>query len=283
VLGAYDAFRAGDPDRFERHARALAGHTLEPWVEYWRLKLRIEDAAAVQIEPFLARHAHTYLGDLLRGDWVKELARREDWHAFERALGPLVEDDLEIRCHAWRARLARDDAQVAIEARAVWLELRELPEGCQKLVGALLARGAVDEERVWQRARQQLYYGYVTAARRTLEDLPAAQRPDERLLGQAVAASRSCASRSRATSAPSCTRHGWAAKRASTPSSSQAWTTRPSSTRWRTRSPSPPRTSRACSRPTRFRSATRDCRARSPSNARRWRPAAGPRAGVSTE
>jgi soluble lytic murein transglycosylase len=195
VLGAYDAFRAGDPDRFERHARALAGHTLEPWVEYWRLKLRIEDAAAVQIEPFLARHAHTYLGDLLRGDWVKELARREDWHAFERALGPLVEDDLEIRCHAWRARLARDDAQVAIEARAVWLELRELPEGCQKLVGALLARGAVDEERVWQRARQQLYYGYVTAARRTLEDLPAAQRPDERLLGQAVTASRQFVSR----------------------------------------------------------------------------------------
>lgn len=190
VLGAYDAFRAGDPDRLERHARPLVGHTLEPWVEYWRLKLRIEDAAAGEVQRYLARHARTYLGDQLRADWLRELGRRADWSAFERELGPLVQDDLEIRCHAWRARLARGDAPAAIEARAVWLELRELPEGCQKLAGELLARGAVDEERIWQRARLQLYYGYVTAARRTLEDLPAPARPEERLLAQALTAPR---------------------------------------------------------------------------------------------
>jgi len=195
VLGAYDAFRAGDPDRLERHARALEGHTLAPWVEYWRLKLRIEDAAAADVERYLARHARTYLGDQMRADWLKELGRRGDWRAFERALGPLVQDEPEIRCHAWRARLARGDAPAAIEARALWLELRELPEGCQKLAGELLARGAVDEERIWQRARQQLYYGYVSAARRTLEDLPAAARPDERLLAQALSAPRQLAAR----------------------------------------------------------------------------------------
>ena len=156
VLGAYDAFRAGDPDRLERHARALEGHTLAPWVEYWRLKLRIEDAAAADVERYLTRHARTYLGDQMRADWLKELGRRGDWRAFERALGPLVQDEPEIRCHAWRARLARGDAPAAIEARALWLELRELPEGCQKLAGELLARGAVDEERIWQRARGEL-------------------------------------------------------------------------------------------------------------------------------
>src|SRR3970282_2731983 len=88
VLGAYDAFRAGDPDRLERHARALEGHTLAPWVEYWRLKLRIEDAAAADVEPSLARHARTHLCDRLRADWLKELGRRGDWRAFERGLGP---------------------------------------------------------------------------------------------------------------------------------------------------------------------------------------------------
>ena len=48
VLGAYDAFRAGDPERLERHARALAGTTLEPWAEYWRLRLLIEQAQDAQ-------------------------------------------------------------------------------------------------------------------------------------------------------------------------------------------------------------------------------------------
>ena len=188
VLGAYDAFREGDPDRLERHARALEGHRLQPWVDYWRLKLRIEDAEPADIERYLARHAGTYLGDQLRADWLRELGRREDWRGFEHELGPLVQDEPEIRCYAWRARMARGDAQAAIEARAVWTELRELPEGCQRLVGELLARGTLDEERIWKRARLQLYYGYVTAARRTLEELPAAARPDERLLGQAVTA-----------------------------------------------------------------------------------------------
>ena len=97
LLGAYDAFRAGDPDRLERHARALNGHTLAPWVEYWRMKLRIEDAVSADIEGYLARHAQAYLADQLRADWLKELGRREDWRAFERMLGPLVQDDLEIR------------------------------------------------------------------------------------------------------------------------------------------------------------------------------------------
>ena len=195
VLGAYDAFRAGDPDRLERHARALEQHTLAPWVEYWRLKLRIEDADGADVARFLARHADTYLGDTLRADWLRELGRRGDWPAFERMLGPLVQDELEVRCYAWRARLERGDAPAAVEARVLWTELRELPEGCQKLVGELVARNAVDDERIWQRARLQLYYGYVTAARRTLEDLPAAARPDERLLAQAVTAPRQLAAR----------------------------------------------------------------------------------------
>jgi peptidoglycan lytic transglycosylase len=188
VLGAYDAFSAGDPDRLERYAKTLKGDVLEPWVDYWRLKLRIEDAEPADIERYLEQQSGTYLADQLRGDWLKELARRESWDAFERQLGPLVQDDLEIRCDAWRARLAHGDAQAAIEARAVWLELRELPEGCQQLVGELMVRGAVDEERIWQRARLQLYYGYVTAARRSLEDLPAAARPDARRLAQAITA-----------------------------------------------------------------------------------------------
>jgi soluble lytic murein transglycosylase len=190
VLGAYEAFRAGDLDRLERHARALEAQTLTPWIEYWRLKSRIESAASADIERYLSSHAATYLGELMRADWLKELARREAWGAFERALGPLVQDDPEIRCLAWRARLVRGDAPAALEARAVWLEPRELSEGCKALAAELVKLAAADEELVWQRARLLLYYGYVTAARRTLEYLPAASRPDEHLLARAVRAPR---------------------------------------------------------------------------------------------
>ncbi|HVJ10979.1 MAG TPA: lytic transglycosylase domain-containing protein, partial [Burkholderiales bacterium] len=44
LLGAYDAYRAGDPIKFQRHARHLDGHVLTPWIDYWRLSMRLEDA-----------------------------------------------------------------------------------------------------------------------------------------------------------------------------------------------------------------------------------------------
>ena len=107
VLGAQAAFRAGDPDKLARHATALQGQVLEPWADYWKLRLRIEDAKGADVQQFLSRHQGTYLADLLRGDWLKELGRRGDWLGFERELGALAQDDLEVRCYAWSARLAR--------------------------------------------------------------------------------------------------------------------------------------------------------------------------------
>jgi soluble lytic murein transglycosylase len=188
VLGAYAAFRAGDPDKLARHASALQGHTLEPWTDYWRLRLRIEDAKPDDVQRFLARHAGTYLADLLRSDWLRELGRRGEWLAFERALGPLAQDDLEIRCYGWSARLARADGEAAVEARAAWLEPRELPDGCVALTEKLLKIGALGEASIWERVRLLLAHGQVSAARRTLGYLPAKEQPDERLLTQAAVA-----------------------------------------------------------------------------------------------
>ncbi len=188
VLGAQAAFRVGDPDKLARHATALQGHVLEPWADYWKLRLRIEDAKSAEVQRFLARHQGTYLADLLRGDWLKELGRRGDWQAFERELGPLAQDDLEVRCYAWSARLARGDGDAAMEARAAWLEPRELPEACVTLSDKLLKSGALDIARTWQRVRLLLDSSQVSAARRAIGYLPTLEQPDERLLTQAAVA-----------------------------------------------------------------------------------------------
>ncbi len=188
VLGAYNAFRAGDPDKLARHAASLQGEVLEPWADYWKLRLRIEDTKSADVRRFLERYQGTYLADLLRGDWLKELGRRGEWLAFERELGPLAQDDLEVRCYAWSARLARGDGDAALEARAVWLEPRELPEACTALSDKLFKSGVLDIARTWQRVRLLLVNGQLSAARRALGYLPTREQPDERLLTQAAVA-----------------------------------------------------------------------------------------------
>ena len=39
-LAAREAFRVGDAAKLERAARSLAGYPLEPYVNYWRFRLR---------------------------------------------------------------------------------------------------------------------------------------------------------------------------------------------------------------------------------------------------
>src|SRR5688572_17768671 len=82
LLGAYDAYRAGDPMKFSRHAKKLEGHVLTPWLEYWRLSMRLEDAPNREVREFFATHANLYVAERVRADWLRVLGKRSDWKEF---------------------------------------------------------------------------------------------------------------------------------------------------------------------------------------------------------
>jgi soluble lytic murein transglycosylase len=186
---AFDAYRAGDALKLQRFAGQVgSAHLLAPYLEYWRLKLRLEESPEPEVRAFLEREPGTYLADRLRADWLKLLGKRADWASFERELSPLIVDDLEIRCYAWLARLAREDGGAGEEARAIWLEPRELPEGCHTLASRLSESGVFSVEDVWRRLRLLVAYGQASAARRALAYLPASEKHDEALFNQAMTA-----------------------------------------------------------------------------------------------
>jgi soluble lytic murein transglycosylase len=186
---AYDAFRAGDALKLQRFAGQVGStHVLSPYLEYWRFKLRLEESSDADVRAFLERQAGTYVADRLRADWLKVLGKRAEWESFERELPPLIVDDLEIRCYAWLARLAREDASAGEEARAIWLEPRELPEGCHALANRLSENATFGVEDVWRRVRLLVGYGQTSAARRALGQLPASDRQDEALFSRAMTA-----------------------------------------------------------------------------------------------
>lgn len=186
MLAAHAAFRAGDAVKLARASAGLESHVLAPYLEYWRLQLRLEDTPRSEIQAFLRAQAGSYLADRLRADWLKLLGKAGDWPAFERERGPLVNDDLEIRCYGWIARLERGDAGAFEEARVIWSEPRQLPEGCAALAGRKVDAGEAGPEVVWPRLRLLLENGQLAAARRAFAHLPAGEMPDERLLSQAA-------------------------------------------------------------------------------------------------
>src|SRR2546422_4054815 len=155
LLGAFDAYRAGDPIKFAKHAQKLSHHVLEPWLEYWRLSLRLEDMPATEVRAFLSKFERTYVAELLREEWLKVLGRRGDWQEFDRQAAFYSRDDLEVRCYGWASRLQRgDESAYAEAAAAMWLEPRELPEGCSKLADAMMEEGQLTLGDVWRRSEE---------------------------------------------------------------------------------------------------------------------------------
>ncbi len=186
VLGAYDAYRAGDALKFARFAKKLEGHLLDPWIDYWRIAMRLEDTPTKEVQAFFEEHANTYVAEVLRGDWLKVLGKRGDWPEFERQLALYPREDLEVRCYAWLMALGRGEPTTLADADWMWLEPRELPEGCGKLAQALLDDERITVTDVWRRVRMLFERGQLTAAKTTLGYLEKADSPDERMLAEAA-------------------------------------------------------------------------------------------------
>jgi soluble lytic murein transglycosylase len=186
VLAAYDAYRAGDPIKLAKLAKRLEGHVLEPWLDYWRLSMRLEDAPQKDVREFLATHANLYVNERLRADWLRVLGKRSEWAEFDRQAVRYMRDDLEVNCYRWISRIERGDEAALGEAMAMWLEPTELPDGCQRLSMVLSARGRLTVTDVWRRVRVLFEQGQITAAKTTLALLPKNEAPDERMLAEAA-------------------------------------------------------------------------------------------------
>ena len=184
LIAAYDAYRAGDALGFARHAKKLEGHVLEPWLDYWRLSMRLEDANNREVREFFASHANQYVNERLRSDWLRVLGKRSDWQEFERQAPRYLRDDLEVSCYRWIARLEALDDSALEEAQSMWLEPLELPEGCQRLSVILSVRGRLSITDIWRRVRVLFEHGQITAAKTALGLLPRGEGPDERMLAR---------------------------------------------------------------------------------------------------
>src|SRR5258708_25811209 len=107
VLGAYDAYRAGDAMKLARHTKKLDGHLLTPWVDYWRLALTLEDASSNDVQAFFAAHGTTYAADLLRADCLRSPGKRRAWKEFNHRLPTYPAADPEPRCSISVTHVAR--------------------------------------------------------------------------------------------------------------------------------------------------------------------------------
>lgn len=188
-LAAREAFVRGDAAKLARYAAALKGTLLHPYVEFWSLELRIEDAAnAEAMRDFLERQAGTFLAEQLRRDWLRVLGKREDWELFGQQFPHLATEDPHTACYALQARWVRGDQSALAEVATFWQSPRELPAGCVPLARALVQSGRYGTAQLWDRFRLLTDAGQMAAAKRVGELLPAAEAIDQKKMDGVIAA-----------------------------------------------------------------------------------------------
>ena len=181
-LAAREAYRIGNEARLNTYAKRLRGHLLEPYVLYYQLKIRLDEASADDVEAFIASHRDSPLSERLRSAWLKVLAKSERWDLFEQGLPELRDADLELTCYALQSRARTNPDEVLEEARPIWFVTGRLPESCEPLMEALKASGALSSDDIWTRIRYALEAGRVSLARRLAKQLPAGEAPAPRVL-----------------------------------------------------------------------------------------------------
>jgi soluble lytic murein transglycosylase len=177
VLAAHAAFLSGDRAGLAGHAEKIRGHVLEPYVGFWRLRLRLPEADPGEVREFLGRNAGTLPAEQLRRDWLRVLGKNAQWEAFLEEYPALVKPDSEIACYALQARWYSQDVTALEGVRPFWNAPRALPEGLAPLVEAMLSLGELTPQDLRHRFRILIRAGLYAEAKRIAERLPPGQAP----------------------------------------------------------------------------------------------------------
>jgi soluble lytic murein transglycosylase len=139
-----EASRQDDAANAATYAARLPNYSIASYVDYYRLKPRIKDAAADEIRAFLARWQGSAIADRMRNDWLLELGRDRDWANFDQQLPLFVlGDDTQVKCYALMSRAIKGE-KVAADARALLLNPPSYGEACSALIVTLAQSGQFD-------------------------------------------------------------------------------------------------------------------------------------------
>jgi peptidoglycan lytic transglycosylase len=179
-FNARDAYQARNKAKLAKAVEKLKDSPLEPYGEFWQLRLRLDSASTDEVHEFLSRNDATVLGDELRKDWLRLLAKREQWDVFREdyRLPEGDEPDPEVACYSLLGRWREGDDTAFAGFQAHWNAAKELPAACAPLAESLMLSGRLTTRQIWERIRLLEERGLVKASKKLLAWLPREQALD---------------------------------------------------------------------------------------------------------
>lgn len=187
-VAARDAYKARDEQSLAIYSSRLQAESypLAPYVEYWRMLLRLEQADTPDVRDFLTRYADLPFSERVRVEWLKKLGKREDWTTFFDELPRSSTEDAAVACYAVSGRVAQGSAAALEQGRPLWLSATEQPANCDALFDRMVKAGTLTQDDLWSRARLAMEQGKVSVIKAVLQRLPQTDAASLKLLDKVV-------------------------------------------------------------------------------------------------
>ena len=146
-------------------------YLLTPYAEYWLMLLKLDKARDEEVQNFIAQYVDMPFAERLRGEWLKRLAKQQNWGSFFDELAFYQQEDIAVQCYALLGHKQLGDVEVASQARALWMSTTDLPSNCNQLFDVLQKTGELSNDDIWARFRLALQEDKLSLAKSVISRL----------------------------------------------------------------------------------------------------------------
>lgn len=164
---AQQAYAKQDLPALQGYAQKMKsrGDILAPYADYWAMLLQLSSARDADVTAFLERYADYPFADRVRGEWLKQLGKRQDWPTYFSELKRFRRSDTAVDCYTLQGQMQQGEAPDADRLRALWLVSADQPGNCSALFDAMFQSGVLKEEDAWRRFRLALQDRKISVAK----------------------------------------------------------------------------------------------------------------------
>jgi soluble lytic murein transglycosylase len=146
---------------------------LAPYADYWLMLLRLSQAENNELSRFLVQYSDASFADRVRGEWLKKLAKTQQWETFFSEYPHYQRDDTIVYCYALQGNLAlNQDPETFNKIKLLWLTTQDLPSSCSPLFDRAIKTGELTKQDIAARLRLALQDNKVKLAKSIAVKLP---------------------------------------------------------------------------------------------------------------
>lgn len=160
-------------------------YILAPYADYWLMLLKLDQARDEEVQNFIAQYVDMPFADRVRGEWLKKLAKQQNWDSFFAEHALFQREDAAVQCYALYGHRLLNDLEVTSQVKELWLTSVDLPSNCNQLFDELQKTGELSNEDIWARFRLALHDGKLSLAKSVFARLPHSDDANLKLLDRA--------------------------------------------------------------------------------------------------